>query len=593
MTIFIGENDSGKSCILRALECFFRDKLPDIEIIHKINDQRENKCAIILRFKPNGNEEIPKDIIINKNVTIRKEYLLDESGAISSKLTIERYLYKDDQLNSIPVLKAQQLKDLCAKYSLDYVGVENAKEMLSNYIQENFETLDKTVDCRDVKWSDISPMMPLFEHYDSSNYVNPRKIIETTLQSIYRSFFYDYDKDKNESLKSELAEKMEEIKKELDKRIEDSLKEKVASKNNKIKNISGEYTIEFSAGFTLSDILIDYGPGSHSLDGIGEGSKKRLFLAIMEWDKEIRAKEPHKMILRGYDEPDSSLHYGAQKEMYYTLRDLSNNIPSQVQVIICTHSISMIDRAPARVINHIIQNDGVSTIDRLKGDTDEEVKKFLDNVSEISGIKNSSLFFERCFVIVEGETEYNALPEIYEKLTSRKLYEDGVVLINLKGNSSWKPFLKLLNKNKSKATILFLDKDIQQCNDRIITSDSLAQIGFGEDFLTNNVIFAGIKEFEDLFPDELICKCLDSYWPKKEGENWLPDGIKLLRKEKKFSEEVIKKVRKYRHENFGRDANLPNKPEFGKKIAEIATVDEIKKIADLVDLINKIKCIID
>lgn len=185
------------------------------------------------------------------------------------------------------------------------------------------------------------------------------------------------------------------------------------------------------------------------------------------------------------------------------------------------------------------------------------------------------------------------MPEIYEKLTSRKLYEDGIVLINLKGNSSWKPFLKLLNQNKSKATILFLDNDIQRYSDRIVTSDSLAQIDFGKDFLANNVILVGINEFEDLFSDELICRCLDSYWPKKEGESWVPEEIEPLREKEKFSDELMRMVRKYRYANLGKDADMPNKPEFGKRIAEIATVDEIKKIGDLKVLITKIKSIID
>lgn len=321
--------------------------------------------------------------------------------------------------------------------------------------------------------------------------------------------------------------------------------------------------------------------------------KKRLLLAIIEWDKEMKAKEPHKMVIRGYDEPDASLHYGAQKEMYYTLRDLSYDSSSHVQVIICTHSISMIDRAPARIINHILQKNGLSYAEYLKDYNEQDIKEFLDSISEISGIKNSSLFFERCFLIVEGYTEENALPIIYKKLSTKSLSEDGIVLINLDGNASWEPFLRLLNRNKSEATLLFLDKDIQEEKERKITLDKLRQINFSPDFLGNNIVFVGNNEFEDIFSDELICKCLNTYWPKTEEDKWRPNEINDMRNSGKFSDRIINEVNKYIYEHYDTTVRKANKPEFGKKIAEIATEEDIRAIAELTTLMTKIYNIIN
>lgn len=487
MTIFVGENDSGKSCILKALDIFLNNnKLPSPDMFHALNGQHETTSNIILSFKINPDEEIPKEYIVDGMVILKKEFSLNENGQVIVNTFIKRYLFEVKELNFINDLKSGQLKELCVRYNLEYNNVDDAKEKLTKFVQDSFESLSKETGYGSIKWSEILPLLPIFEYYDSSDYGNPQRHVETTLRNIYRSFFYDYDESGNESLKAEFAPKMEEIKRELDERIQESLKEKVVSKIDKIKNIYGDYSIDFSEGFSLSDIMVDYGTGPHSISSIGEGSKKRLFLAIIEWDKEIKIKEPHKMVIRGYDEPDASLHYSAQKEMFYTLRDLSNNSSSQVQVIICTHSVSMIDRAPARIINHVKQENGISYVDYLKDNNEEDIKEFLDNISEMSGIKNSSLFFERCFVIVEGDTEENALPTIYRKLVSRSLLEDGVVLINLEGNSSWESFLKLLNRNKSEATILFLDRDIQNDRSRKVTLDKLRQINFNDEFLRNN-----------------------------------------------------------------------------------------------------------
>lgn len=490
MTIFIGENDSGKSCLLKAMDIFLNNKLPSSDMFHGLNGQYESKSSIILSFKINTEEKIPREFIVDGILALKKEFSFNESH-VTVNTFIKRYLFEVKELNCVSDLKAGPLKEMSEKYDLEYINVDDAKQKLSKFVQDNFESLAKEAAYSSIKWLEISYLLPIFEYYNSSDYGNPQLHVETTLKDIYRSFFYDYDENGNETLKAEYVSKKDEIKEVLDKKIQENLKEKVISKIDKIKDIYGDYSIDFSKGFSLSDLLVDYGTGPRSTSSIGEGSKKRLFLAIMEWDKELKIKEPHKMVIRGYDEPDASLHYGAQKEMYYTLRDLSNNSDSQVQVIICTHSVSMIDRAPARIINHIIQENGISHVDYLKDNNEGDIKEYLDSISEIAGIKNSSLFFERCFVIVEGDTEENALPIIYRKLVSRSLSEDGVVLINLEGNASWESFLKLLNRNKSKATILFLDKDTQSDRSRKISLDRLRQINFDAEFLINNVDISG------------------------------------------------------------------------------------------------------
>ncbi|MDD4652055.1 MAG: hypothetical protein PHQ34_07470 [Methanothrix sp.] len=178
------------------------------------------------------------------------------------------------------------------------------------------------------------------------------------------------------------------------------------------------------------------------------------------------------------------------------------------------------------------------------------------------------------------------------KIVSRSISEDGVVLINLEGNASWESFLKLLNRNKSKATILFLDRDTQSDRSRKITPDKLRQINFDDDFLRNNVILAGKKEFEDLFSDELICRCLNTYWPKNGEDIWMKEEISDLRNSGKFSDRILKKVRTYINNNCGRDARRPGKPELGKRIAEIATNDELACIGEIELLIKKINNII-
>ncbi len=252
----------------------------------------------------------------------------------------------------------------------------------------------------------------------------------------------------------------------------------------------------------------------------------------------------------------------------------------------------MIDRAPAKRINHIVHENGVSKIDYLIGNDDTDIKQFLDKVSEISGIKNSSIFFERCFLIVEGHTEYNALPILYNICRDRSLSEEGVVLIDIDGNGAWKSFLKLLNRNKSKATLMLLDADTNLNGTKNkVTTKSLKSIGFDQQFLDNNVVFIGDKEFEDVFPNNVICRCLNKYWPKINNDVWTEEEIELLRSQEKFSESLKKRVAEYKAET---NANIDflRKPEFGLKIADVMEKQEIREIEALNNLFTKVNEII-
>jgi len=595
MTIFIGENDCGKSTILECLNILLNNESPREDMFLEINKKREKTCDFTIKFSLEKNEiqKLPKEFIVNDSLTLKKGFTINDYG-VDKKFYLMGHIFQDDRLNQISYLKAQEVKEICKELGIDYTKIDEGKDNILNYIQKNFEKIEKKQGFREIKWSEVSNFIPTFESYNSSSYQNPQSLIQSTLSNVYRSFFYDSDEEGNEMLKKDLIKQEQHIRNSLNKKIKEELSSKIKSINNKVKDVSGDFTIDFSSGFRLLDIMVDYGYGSRSINtSIGEGSKKRLFLAIMEWDREIRNEESGKMVIRCYDEPDSSLHYGAQKDMFYTLRGLSDEKSSNVQVVICTHSLSMIDRASPKTINHVIHNNGLSTINYLKHDDDDELKKFIEGLSDLSFIRNSSLFFEKCYVIVEGQTEANCIPILYEKCKRKRLLEDGIVLINIYGNSSWRSFLKLMGKNKKDSTILVLDKDTQEPHSKNrITLQSLEQIGFDQEFLSNNVIFVGQGEFEDCFSCDLICRCLNSHLEKRNNDSWTENEINSLKNSGKFSENIQKSISLYKREN-DMIWDFFRKSDFGEIIGKHITKEEVEDIPCLKQLMDRISEIID
>ena len=109
--------------------------------------------------------------------------------------------------------------------------------------------------------------------------------------------------------------------------------------------------------------------------------------------------------------------------------------------------------------------------------------------------------------------------------------------------------------------------------------------------MDTNIIFIGNKEFEDAFPNNIICRCLNTYWPKVDDQIWTEEEIEELRTSGKFSDSLKKAVSTYKMDT---NANIDylRKPEFGKNIANIIEEDEIRDINELDELFTKINVII-
>lgn len=581
LTVFIGENDSGKTSILEAIDILLNNKSIKSEDYHfdtETNSTNE-QIEIIGIFKIAENEEFAKDLSLNGKLELIKR--IDSANGI--QYFVKKEVFTDDRLNTLDKQLVVELKDIIQKFGEEPQGVKaELIEQIKNYISVNPQP--QSIKEISIQWRLISELVPIFQRYTSSDYGNPHNLVAKVLSNVYRTYFYEKDEATGEEkLKNSFGDLKNEIVANLDNKIQESLKDVIKKYNPKVSEVKGKYNIDFAKGLDFYQLEIDTGSGLKPIGNRGEGSKKRMYLAILEWDKEIESELPTtRGIIKAYDEPDSNLHFGAQRKLFYTIQNESSQ-KEHVQNIVCTHSLTMIDRAPALSINCLTPNEyEQSEIKYLETDEgDIEIREFLSQVSEIGGIRNSSIFYERCFLLVEGPSEENAIPVLYKKYFGRNLAEDGIVLINLESNGAWKNFLKLLKKNKEHCTLLFLDSDTQNATSSAsITPDKLQEIGFSSDFLRDNVVFVGNKEFEDIYPNSTLIDMLNDKYPKDNGSNWEENEIQQLRdNSQKFSEDLKNTICR---EHRGRIGKPEIALEFSNWIAteEISTLIEVKTLFD-------------
>jgi len=583
LSVFIGENDAGKSTIRDAIELLLILKSPDSSDFHI----HGNDCVPEVTIE--GIFTLPQE----RQATELDQYLIDNqlklkkvfSAAGGMKCFVYKNCYENDQLNDYRQLKVEDLKILLRLLNIEPQGQKaDLIGQIETYLQTNAPPL--VAKWKEIQFGNIQSFLPILQTYSSNDYGNPTNLIKKTLDSAYRNHFYD----ENHILRADFSSLKETITNDLNDRIGSSLLTRIQSYNPDVINIKGDINVNFEQGLQFNGFQIDTGSGYQALEMRGEGTRKKIFLAILEWDKEVSQSISGRPILKIYDEPDANLDFDAQRKLFKVIRSLVKDPEGTTQVVVVTHSLNMVDRAPAGGIVHVIQTDGKSTVDYLKGEEDAEIRNFLGQISNLGGVRNSSIFYEKCFLLVEGESEDNALPILYKTYFERSMGEDGIVLTNLHSNGAWKNFLKLLGKNKKDSTILFLDADTQlPTSNSNLNTRTLQGIGFDADFLANNVFFIGTKEYEDAIPTDIIVATLNSKFPKETG-SWSAQEIDTLKSSStKFSEDLINLVNRESKD----DVEYCKKPILARYIADLMKKEDIERIEVLVLLLNKVNSIIE
>ncbi|MEA2583694.1 MAG: putative ATP-dependent endonuclease of the family [Thermomicrobiales bacterium] len=290
----------------------------------------------------------------------------------------------------------------------------------------------------------------------------------------------------------------------------------------------------------------------------GQGQVRRVTLAIHEGNLNLlKAEGTSQTEILLYDEPDTHLDYAAQRTLFGILNGQSQL--THVQVLVATHSKNFIDMAPLEAIHHFRLNADLWTeVEQLVGRSHEQELEFQASLFSGLGLRNSMILDERCFLVVEGETEESALPVLFNRVMGRSLVSLGIHIVNTSGSGSNRNFVKMLKTKWRKDVVLYADSDIK--NDQK-TLAWIQDLGLVEG---SDAHFIGANEFEDAFADEVWLEVLQLRFPPTAGQpDWTPDDVAGFRTASKFSEELHNTVRR-RHRN-----SSVGKPDLGIALAEV------------------------
>lgn len=559
LSVYTGQNDGGKTSTIDAMDIFLnpRTKPENNDFTYMSENSQCDQILFegIFKLSQQEQEELAYSM---DEIHIKKICKNDSTITYLYKTQVhpDERLRRD--LNTLSIDELRQIADdfnitLSTRRSKNPIIQEIQNWLNGQNLEEGFLELP----------SNFIKKFPEIKIFRSAQTLDPQGEINQTLSASFST------RIRTERYSGRLTSIQNEVEKELRSDLRD-FEDIVKRYCPDILGIDIEPTFDFSRGFRTSKLKIRKEEGSMDLEKEGEGRKRRMTLAVYEWREKILQDSPEDRIV-AFDEPDTHLDYLSQRKILDIIKRISSN--SKNSVIVCTHSLNLIDRIPITDITHFRRVNDRTNVETLTTDDSELIDIFLYEISDSMGLKNSIMLNERCFLIVEGQTEMCSLPIFFKKLNDYSLQSGGIRVINGEGCGGVRSLAKFLNNNRRNVLFL-LDSDSQNNPHRLFTPQKLQAEGFDID---TQIFFVGTQEFEDSFSDEIYERAANSYWPKHDDSSWIKQEFTQIRTPD-FCDKLLRLVRSSTRTHI-------SKTEIGLGLARVINNNEIPQ--EIVNCLNK------
>lgn len=416
MTVLIGMNNAGKTSLLKALQLALGDYsryLGDEDFRVGANDVRAHEVLVDIRIVPvdDAGERTPKfeeRWASQFGDCIRSEANGDQFVAIRTRSrastlsagfdTTRRSLDVWPEWESWPNAKVKESK--CPRFSgLAFVAIDAQRDIHQ--------------DLRD-KYSFVGRVLSSVEYNEADMEALEALIAEVNGAAV----------NKSDELKL--------LRRELDALSGSSLGSHVVELTpfpKKIRDLSKYFTLQTGSDSSSTFSMEYHGMGTRSWASI---LALKAFTEL-EYQKRDREAEPYSAIIVA-EEPEAHLHPNAQRALYEQLE------ASRGQVLLSTHSPYLAAAADPVKLRHLRIGDDqaveASSVSLEPGS--EAYRKFCREVINSRG----EILFAKALLLCEGETEEQALPELFEEYFGCKPFSAGICVVGVGGSGAkYTPFL--------------------------------------------------------------------------------------------------------------------------------------------------------
>jgi CRISPR-associated exonuclease Cas4 len=482
LTILIGENNTGKTNILKALDLFFSSTVRGIDEEYFRGKDVQCNINVTVTFGDLTSEEKSSKIrkyLIDDTLILQKTFSCNpETGKIESKFS---GLIREPKDKFLKLSRFEEYKDKLRKIVTDNklpnyfktkkgtVTQASYKEGLKKYIEDNSREIEWNnpffSDTHFLGWKEVAQgFLPHFfyvpavkEASEEAEYASRNlfgRLIDAMLLEIpgkgakLSELTKLLDKARrllNRPAKGKLDKRPSQIR-DFEQSLLGTLQESMPSASDiEIQVNVPQIRDLFQSG---TQLIVDDGIKT-TVQSKGHGLQRAVIFAIFrQYAKVLRqagkqSRQGSKPFIFAVEEPELYLHPQSQLVMLDVLKSLSET----GQVIVCTHSPFFIDMSRYNSLA-IVSKPNLSEGTILFQCTEEifspKDKEHFKILNEFNPERNE-LFFARRVVLVEGITEKMAFPIIAKKM-GKDLNAHGISIIECGSKYNIVFFMTILGK---------------------------------------------------------------------------------------------------------------------------------------------------
>jgi putative ATP-dependent endonuclease of OLD family len=423
LATIVGQNDVGKSNILRALQVFFEERKIEESDVHnaaKIDDDVVIEVAFTILPEKIELEEgfettLQDEMLIDSSnfLRIRKIYPCNNPAKFDVLLLIKDF--SDDNYAGLSNLKEKDLNDRCKVVGIDVAksgrGITNLgkRQALRNKARtDGIQLVDRELPLttKDDLWKKINSLLPEFVLFETDTKLG---VGETTFQSQFRPIV------KTAAEQSDVVDAKDTftgvISKALQKEI-DKIFLHLQRHTDVFSRLSVKPEFFWDKAVSFQIYGKDQFEVENSLDHRGSGIRRLLMVAFFQYLAE-REQETQGNFVFAIEEPENCLHPGLQREL---VRSFYRLVEGGYQVIVTTHSPVITAAPPIEDLALIVREAG-------EAKAIQTPNLDLSYVAEQLGIEPSDQItgYNAC-IFIEGPTDI-----IFWTIIAKKFKDAGMI----------------------------------------------------------------------------------------------------------------------------------------------------------------------
>jgi predicted ATP-dependent endonuclease of OLD family len=439
----VGQNNSGKTAVLRALNSFFN---PSAELQYYLNGTNLYST----------NRAVPRITITFDNIPNKPVY---NSFTSNGKLIIQQEFNKNRGRLDYYVLKGN-----------DY---ESASEALINQFRSDIQFV-------------------LIPTDRTSSFYNKNE--NTILKELLRTFFLNHTA-KRDTLTPKVRDAFNYLDKNALKKVTQGIEGRYLTNKGFDFKIGTSIPISYELFLNDLEIQISEEGKEFNLNECGSGIQSLVAIAIYRYLADLN----HSNFIVGLEEPEINLHPQGQKELIYTLLDQVQK--SNIQILFTTHSTVLIDQLEHTkivLIRKVVDKKRVfkSKILQLRNDFWDYYNLQRLQYDKFHKFQNSEFFFANHVLITESPIDSKVFSVMLEN-KGIKVERKGISILQLGGVTSLKYAFYLLRDLEIPKTIV-IDKDFFFNYQNVTKKNSRYASGF----FNYQSVFKNEQLILDIFPNQ-------------------------------------------------------------------------------------------